>query len=1599
MPLSPHLSHIHRHHPHWHKHASPHQRQQLKQRILASYRASRTVAQALAPVQPIDSYCRPLLEAALARWFPDTTLPSLDTAVLWNYAENRDMPWLEAALQNFDEGTRVKLYGSADDAQPLALDSAVFVSGVRNLDLGQRYRYHLADHIDTDALRTLLREQDRAALAAELSLAHMQGHLDTQGVALGEAALAGERRPMVDGQQRTLQCSFLTLFDIPLDGPLLLRLQPGNSSEPCILYLPGHPTRPLRQYSSVKALGQALTEALWQENERRIFSRYVNQAQQPEFATKLHGLLLPSYPYATLLADTPVREKGAPSNWLNQLFPAPTDLWQQTLDKNARLPLGFTAWQGDCFADRARVQVERKLIDAACVAVPVAQRDAAALLASVQAWLGVGLSVLNVAGLFVPGLGELMMVIGGAQLVDEFLEGVHAANEGDAEAAIEQLLDVLENLAQVAVLGAAASIGETQGPLHEWHRVARDGRQRLWQGDLSPFARPEPWPAGTPAAADGLHDWQHERWLHHEGKALPLQPMEKGRWRLAKTRGQQYQPALLQNGQGAWLLPHESPLSWDSAQLLRRVGPVTQGLADETMEQALRCSGYDAASVRKALADHEPLPALLVDSFQALGAKTPEVAALPGSELLARDFPSLSPRACNEIIARARPADLARLRSTGKLPLQMAETARLYVREARINRALGSFQQAGADRDAMAIGALAELPGWRGEIRLELRENGQLRHAAGTEGKPLKTVIREAGRYQPRDERDQVLASAGDLFQAILHALPDSERVALGLQIHDSKGLREALFAVLARDRQRAAGYLGMATVRPMYRLPTRLPGSYRIGYRLSGRGSGWLTEDQLFDQLFPASEQGDRELLRGILRNEAGPRPGAFTRLLERLRREYRQLDETLQRWVHDPDNVQQGFFEQRRVRRGLMADRIRQAWRRENAPDTIADIDNVILRIHGQYLDELPTLPVQLPYVRHLAVHGLDEVPAGDLNLFLRAFPQVRHLDLRDNLLPDLPAVLGELQQVETLDLAGNALNLENQNQLHILGRLGRLRYLCLDQSLEALSPGTLQQLARLPQLEVFQAALNDLELGAEHFQALQRWPALRELYLGQNQVELDQAGRTALAGLNRLRRLSLYENPLDLAPDLTGWTQLEWLDLEYTGIGEWPPGLQGLMEQRPLVLRRVEMNRNALVDAPDLRDSAFAEAVREGNEDMVYAFDDNPYTPEALQRLNDAGLTTPAQGDAPPQWSAGWPEPLLDHIANTYADPQWRPLYELLERLPDTRDFESHPQAFRLRMQRVVQALAADGQPEGDGGWGQAQVLEQIIDLLNDATTACVDQASLLFQQVETDVTVWQAVSHAGPGLADEQVAVDSATSLLRQQELDAQVGEIYNARVARRRALNEAQEQADRDAAPALHAGDDISDADLTDATYPLDEVEMALHARIHLRQTLRLPPQPEEIAFDYLARLSEETLARLAVDVTVALNDQRLADWALEQRFWSAWVRRLRPQAFEALAEQWGGASEYFDSLGEAATPGAYAGATVPLGYVEALEGEFGEVPWRIGGVLQRIELVSGLYPNQGVIYQRAAELLLESRKAAEAALLRRLTEEMIQAPQ
>lgn len=484
---SPHLAFIQRRMPGWLQSCTAQQRQQLERRLRDSHRASHRLRKQLARLQAPETFCRAQLDQALAHWFADRELPDVDQGWLWHVAQRRGMSWLEAAMLNFDEADQIRLYLRKGTTAATAIDTDRFVKTVRNLDLGGRYQAHVAELLDSRLTHQLQQDQDRAAFAAELTLALLRGRIDSRGATLGEAALAwAEQITLPDGSQRRLQCCYLALFDCALNGPLLISLQAHDETQPCLLYLPGHPSEPMRQYPSLAAMGQALTHMLWDDHERQFFVRYVSHGQQLQFALRLRETLFPRYPYPTLHCGTPVLEKGQQVSLITRLFPNPRHIWQETLDKNARLAWSASPWQQDCFAARTRTQLERKLQDAADIVVPTAKRDAQALWGRIEGWLQTGLNVLNIASLFIPGLAQVMLVVGGAQLVDEFLEGVHAANEEQADAALVHLFAVFENLAQFAALGAAGRFAEPIGPLHEWQRIGSGCGMATCQRSLRP---------------------------------------------------------------------------------------------------------------------------------------------------------------------------------------------------------------------------------------------------------------------------------------------------------------------------------------------------------------------------------------------------------------------------------------------------------------------------------------------------------------------------------------------------------------------------------------------------------------------------------------------------------------------------------------------------------------------------------------------------------------------------------------------------------------------------------------------------------------------------------------------------------------------------------------------------------------------------------------------------------------------------------------------------------------------------------------------------------------------------------------------------------
>jgi hypothetical protein len=113
---------------------------------------------------------------------------------------------------------------------------------------------------------------------------------------------------------------------------------------------------------------------------------------------------------------------------------------------------------------------------------------------------------------------------------------------------------------------------------------------------------------------------------------------------------------------------------------------------------------------------------------------------------------------------------------------------------------------------------------------------------------------------------------------------------------------------------------------------------------------------------------------------------------------------------------------------------------------------------------------------------------------------------------------------------------------------------------------------------------------------------------------------------------------------------------------------------MNQEPLELRHLDLSANELIDAPDLQHSTYARAIRPPRHRLRPQW--QPFSDMALGILADAGFTVTAPIGQGYLWTADWPEELQLHINSTAQAPQWGPLYDLLQRLPDTPDFQTRP-----------------------------------------------------------------------------------------------------------------------------------------------------------------------------------------------------------------------------------------------------------------------------------------------------------------------------------
>ncbi|MBP5952298.1 hypothetical protein H8B20_18755 [Pseudomonas sp. P42] len=124
------------------------------------------------------------------------------------------------------------------------------------------------------------------------------------------------------------------------------------------------------------------------------------------------------------------------------------------------------------------------------------------------------------------------------------------------------------------------------------------------------------------------------------------------------------------------------------------------------------------------------------------------------------------------------------------------------------------------------------------------------------------------------------------------------------------------------------------------------------------------------------------------------------------------------------------------------------------------------------------------------------------------------------------------------------------------------------------------------------------------------------LTQLDLSSNTLVLDEQAAARISGLSRLTTLDLSANPLDVIPDFSAMTQLEYLLLSDTGLNRWPSGLHD-----KTALKRLDLRNNSLNEVPaQFLDPAPEQLLTIARINSVTALDGNDFPSNYWRRFDD-------------------------------------------------------------------------------------------------------------------------------------------------------------------------------------------------------------------------------------------------------------------------------------------------------------------------------------------------------------------------------------------
>lgn len=411
-------------------------------------------------------------------------------------------------------------------------------------------------------------------------------------------------------------------------------------------------------------------------------------------------------------------------------------------------------------------------------------------------------------------------------------------------------------------------------------------------------------------------------------------------------------------------------------------------------------------------------------------------------------YPDVPTRYAQELIRQASSVERTLLRTTGRVPMGLAQRLSEAVSNVRLDRALTGFylaEVANADTEKLAIGLLPQLEGWDPQLYLELRAQslkGDLLETLGkkplTAGNSLTLVRLDEG-YEAFDSQARSLGKTqgtDSLYQAILKGLSPAQAKAIGLaeaKPEDGWRLRSRLLDTALDEREDCNRVLNGDRFEP----PAPEPAC-----RLSDPPAEATHHPQRLlrkvKKLYPLfSDIQAREFLDQLGADH-------LTRALRvrQLQDDLARLREVLDTWMDDAAAIkaQGGISSEVRECRHLVAYEIEDSFRRlVLLPDEYYR-PAYGLKLDGMRFRKLPILPPGLSFdhVRHLSLQNMQL--DNDVAYFLKAFKNLETLELGRNRLTQLPEAVSLMPNLRRLGLMHNRLQMTE----HALVKLSRMRNL---------------------------------------------------------------------------------------------------------------------------------------------------------------------------------------------------------------------------------------------------------------------------------------------------------------------------------------------------------------------------------------------------------------------------------------------------------------------------------------------------------------------------------------------------------------------------